>query len=120
MTLTEFQAMPTVASHFPLVFDDGARWEVMTGHCADCNEKLPVDAFRGYVTRPFFTYRGNEGTFLLEAWGLCPECEVLTNFNWQLHPDLTLVGRDKTGEMAMWMPRRPWWSGVRKFMKGLF
>lgn len=106
MTLVEFQALPTIASHFPLVFDDGARWEKFQGSCAECSLWLPSESFRGHVTRPFFTYRGNEGTFLLEGWGLCPDCEVLTNFNWQLRPDMTLVGRDKTGEMAMWMPTR--------------
>ena len=117
MTYEDFYALPVVMSFFPLVFADGARWETFRGYCADCDGELREDRFRGHVTQPFWTYRGNASTYVVEAWGLCSKCDVLTPFHWQLLPDMTMRGRTKDGQMGTWLPRRLWWSPVRKFLR---
>jgi hypothetical protein len=114
VTHGEFWALPVLSAHFPLVFENGARWVEFHGHCGDCDVQLPDHAFRGHVTRPFGQ------TFLVEAWGVCPTCDVLTTFHWRLLPDLTMVGRNARGDWGVWQPRRSLWSRLRKFLNELF
>lgn len=114
MTYGDFYALPELASHFPLVFETGARWVEFHGHCPDCDGRLPDHALRGHVTRPFGR------AFLVEAWGLCPACDTVAPFNWRLLPDLSMVGRDKRGEWRTWQPRRSPLGRLRKFVVEMF
>jgi hypothetical protein len=101
----EFQALPTIESQFPLVFETGGRWTTMTGTCMRCEKDLSGELLRGHVTCPFGK------TFLMEAWGLCP-CGFITSFRYRFPPDMSVVGRSpRDGEWSIWeAPRRAsWW-----------
>jgi len=98
----EFLAMPTIRSQFPLVFDNGARWDSMTGTCWRCDSTLPDVRMRGSIDRPF------GATFMMEAWGLC-DCGAMTHYRYRIPPDMTLVGK-QDGRWCVWArPPDPWW-----------
>lgn len=94
-TVGEFQALPTVASQFPIVIREGAHWDTFTGYCKACDAELDEDKIRGHVTQPF------ESTFDIEAWGMC-DCGTMSSFNFRFLPDMSMVGRSTTGEWSIW------------------
>ncbi len=112
-TYGEFHALPTIGSQFPLRFTNGAVWNTFTGHCAKCNGTISGPYLRGRVHVPFGE------TYVLEAWGLCGPCNLLTRYEYRLLPDMSMVGRDKNGDWAIWAPIPSQWNRFRRFFRRL-
>ena len=118
MTLDEFQALPALASGFPLVFSSSARWNEFTGYCARCEKPIEPDNLRGNVTPWGSGYRGvTAKVYVVDALGYCPGCKLLTPFQYRLHEDMSMTG-EKDGEWVRWPPPEPsFWARVRRFVK---
>jgi len=61
--MSEFRALPTIASQFPVVFDKTHRWTEFHSECNKCQKVLDGECLRGHITRPFGK------AYLLDAWG---------------------------------------------------
>ncbi len=98
MSPEEFHALPTVASAFPLLYANGARWSHFTGQCARCASAIAPALTRGSVTHPY------PRVYVLDALGYCPLCRLLTPFQYRLHDDMSMTGK-KDGEWRRWAGR---------------
>jgi hypothetical protein len=118
MTLDEFQALPTLASGFPLVFASGARWNEFTGYCARCEKPIEPDNLRGNVIPWGLDYRNvTAKVYVVDSLGYCPRCKLLTPFHYRLHEDMSMTG-EKDGGWVCWPPPKPsLWARVLKFLK---
>lgn len=113
MTLDEFRALRPLHAFFPLVFDNGARWTDFSGHCGRCQDVFPPDDLRGTVVRPF------PKIFVLDGWGYCPKCSLLTPIHYRLHENMAMTGRHpRTGEWSRWEPKRE--GRLRRWLRRLF
>ncbi len=111
MTLDEFRALPLVRDRFPLVFSNGGRWESLEGLCSSCSTALVE--LRGTVEHPFTC------VFIVEAWGYCRACRLLTSFQYRFHEDMGMTGKSPlTGEWVRWEPKRRW--SFWRWLRGLF
>jgi hypothetical protein len=103
VTKDEFYERQVLSSFFPLIFDNGTQWTSFTGQCNQCGKDILDADLRGMVTRPFAR------VFIVDAFGFCPSCELLTPYRYRLHADMGLTGiSPKTGEWSRWEPKRPW------------
>lgn len=101
MTRAEFEALPALSSFLPLVFPNGRRWHTFSGFCSRCNGPFSDAQVRGEVTHPF------PRIFVLDAWGFCSACILLTPFRYRFTEDGGMTGRHpKTGEWVRWEPKR--------------
>lgn len=118
MTRADFFALPVLSSQFPLAYGNGAKWTGMTGECGSCEKPFEDSCFRG-TAEPGLQYAdGTSRVYMLDGVGLCEGCERVTHFRYRLYDDMSMVGM-KDGECARWVPRRSWWSRLRKFLRGL-
>jgi hypothetical protein len=105
-------APPLVAS-FPLVFPNGAMWSSFKAFCNGC--RCEMADLRGTVTKPYPTI------FVVEAYGLCEPCRLITTVSYRLHDDVSMSGRSPTtGRWSRWEVERPWWVRLRRWARSLF
>lgn len=112
MTLEEFEALPTLASHLPLVFASGARWNQMAGTCARCGHVVEM---RGSVVAWGPAHAPK--VYVIDALGYCAPCELLTPFAYRMHDDMSVTSQ-RDGEWVRWpSPPRPLWARIRRWLR---
>ena len=115
MTLEEFEALPTLASYFPLVFASGSRWTEVTGTCARCGCSVEM---RGTVT-PWGPEHAVK-VYVLDALGYCASCKLLTPFCHRMHADMSVTG-ERDGTWVRWpAPEPSFWTSVRRWVRRLW
>lgn len=105
---------PTIASQFPVVFDNGNEMTSLTGHCPSCDKSLDADFLAGQVIRPF------PKVAVVEATGYCPDCKIFARFNYRLYDDMRMTGQIKNGQWGEWHMRRTFKGWVRFILTGKF
>lgn len=106
---------PTIASQFPLVFSNGARWDEMEARCNGCGFEGGGDDLRGSVTQPF------RDVFIVDAVLSCPSCTRQTRAHYRLLSDMSMTGRSPTtGEWARWVPKYSIFVRFKKWLRRLF
>lgn len=108
----ELLVMPTIISQFPIEFENCAVWEEFDGECSGCGVTLNRAHVTGCVTRPM------KGVASIEAVGVCHECRLLTPFDYRLHDDMRMTGRNKDG-WATWQAERSVFDRCLSFFKKL-
>jgi len=86
---------PTIASQFPVVFSAEKRWDEMTFFCCGCDEAVDSDLVRGTITRPV------PQTAVLEAAGICADCNLVTTYSYRMHSDMRLSA-NRAGKWVQW------------------
>jgi hypothetical protein len=117
MTKDEFNALPQLDDAFPIVFDNGARWESFSAYCGSCDWRFDGPHLRGSVVRHVpSTYRHTyPAFFLIDAHVLCPDCNRLTPIRYGLHDDMSMSGQHpRTSEWVRWGPRYSWWTRLKR------
>lgn len=77
-------AMPSIQSAFPIEFENGSGVEMFSGYCACCSKEMPANSVCGRVTRP------TKQVIVMEAMGVCDQCNVATHFFWRIYDDMRL------------------------------
>ena len=93
--LRELLEANKIASHFPIVFGSGAVWHDMQFECLSCNRVLDDDAVRGFVSWP------TPKTAVVEAAGVCKNCNLVTSFFYRLHSDMRVTA-PRDGKWVTW------------------
>jgi len=108
----ELWKKPSVASQFPVCFENGTEWTSIVGYCADCGRAIPDGDLRGLVTRLL------PKVACVDAVGVCRSCRLLTRFYWRLHDDFRLTGLSKHG-WGEWRPERSILSRISGLLRTL-
>lgn len=96
----ELLTMRTIASQFPVTFDNGAVWNKLTCACRGCGETLPDDQVRGAIIRR------SEHMASIEASGVCYPCNLLTRYVYRLYDDRRITG-PRNGQWQTWYAKPP-------------
>ncbi len=91
-------AMPSIASQFPVIFENGACWTELACACNICHKDIPPDLLRGTISRPV------PSVVVVEAVGVCPDCRIATPFLYRMHDDMRITGPGK-GQWQTWRPK---------------
>lgn len=107
----ELLAMPSIASQLPVDFANGTRWEEFRGVCNGCRREIPEALLRGEVRR--FSAR----VAIIEAIGVCPECNIGNPLFYRLHDDKRLTGPGVDGEWHVWNGRKSTFSRMLNWLR---
>lgn len=105
---------PQLASQFPVVFPNGAKFTVIEGLCNGCKQPIPREWVRGRVTRPI------PSVAAVDAIGVCHSCRTTTRFFYRLHEDMSITGLTSKGRWARWKPRPSKLGMLLKALRWLF
>jgi len=94
--LSLYRDHPRVSASLPRVLQNGNTVDELTGHCAECDEAIPDDQFRGTVTEAF-------GVTVVEAVGVCHPCNLITKFLFRFRPDGTVDILTREGRWAKYL-----------------
>lgn len=94
----QLMAMPTIASQFPVRFNNGARWDELTGRCKHCSRGIKDSLMTGRLTRL------PESVVTVSAVGVCEPCKLVSRFHYRLHDDMRITG-PTDGGWATWQAR---------------
>lgn len=109
----ELLTMPSIMSRFPVAFSNNAIWEEFDGECSCCGKTLHRDHVRGIVARPV------PSVAVIEAVGVCAECNLVTRFDYRLHDDMRLTGQREDG-WKTWQSTPTLWARIVSVLKSSF
>lgn len=94
----ELLAMPSTQSCFPVVFANNNAWHQLDGYCCGCKKVIEPEYVRGVVARPF------PSVAIVEAVGVCMDCQMATRFDYRLHDDMRITALREDGWQT-WRPK---------------
>jgi hypothetical protein len=108
----ELAAMPTIASQLPISFANGSTFDTVEGSCGRCDGTVDKGNLTGSLSHPY------PAVFVLEAMAFCPDCNVFSRFDYRLHDDMRMTGKDASGKWAEWPMKYTLSARIRRFLFG--
>lgn len=105
--------MPAISDSMPVKFKNGALFTEISGYCINCNKLIEPDLLRGSVIYPF------DSVAIVDAVGVCHECNLISGFYWRLHNDMRITGQ-RDGKWYTWRPQYSFHDQLINFIKGIF
>ena len=112
----DLMQMPSIASQFPVTFDNGMEWFELECYCKQCNGLIREDMLSVSVVKVM------PSVAVVEGVGVCPSCRLLTRFLYRLHNDRRITGPSpNTGKWEEWRAKHIFFEkltqAVKRFIK---
>lgn len=88
-----------IAKFLPIEFPEHeAKWEHITGYCAQCKKEIPDNMMHGEAVQTF------KNIYHVKMVGYCRACKLVTCFDWHVKPD-GISGKDDKGNWVNYTSR---------------